>query len=320
MGPACWADPDKQGHGYRRYFIINETGKVESFEELGGSADEDLDEWHTYKIAIRPDRYVEFYKDGEPIYKTKSKVSLDYTNMPLVLGARSHSSYGPALHDNVRVYAWNIITLSPIASFTYSPQKPVVNQPVIFDASRSYDPDGGNITEYWWNVSGTVYTAKKFNHTFTTPGLKYVYLEVKDDEGEINSTIKWINVAPSVVVQPAVLGLKHDKPTNVEKGMINLLKELGYTPIVIGLDQVENDTVVLSDYRVIIVSTYDPTINEALESEKVKKAIIDASNSGTNRILFNSGSKVLEVLGLATVRINPPSRLGSCATRLLLCC
>ena len=64
--------------------------------------------------------------------------------------------------------------LSPIANFTYYPEKPVVNQPVTFDASSSYDPDGGEIAEYWWNVSGTIYTTQKFNHTFTNPGEKYV--------------------------------------------------------------------------------------------------------------------------------------------------
>ncbi len=85
---------------------------------------------------------------------------------------------------------------SPIANFTYSPPNPVVNQSVTFDASSSYDPDGGEITEYWWNVSGTVYTAQKFNHTFTNPGEKYVFLQVKDDEGDTNSTVKWIKVGP----------------------------------------------------------------------------------------------------------------------------
>jgi|GEM_PF-2019750 len=84
----------------------------------------------------------------------------------------------------------------PIANFTYYPEKPVVNQPVTFDASSSYDPDGGEIAEYWWNVSGTIYTTQKFNHTFTNPGEKYVFLQVKDDEGDTNSTVKWINVAP----------------------------------------------------------------------------------------------------------------------------
>jgi len=64
----------------------------------------------------------------------------------------------------------NVIgNLPPIANFTYTPENPVVNQPVTFDASSSYDLDGGNITEYWWNVSGAIYTTQKFNHTFSNP-------------------------------------------------------------------------------------------------------------------------------------------------------
>ncbi|HIC91303.1 MAG TPA: hypothetical protein EYP21_04440 [Syntrophaceae bacterium] len=87
--------------------------------------------------------------------------------------------------------------------------------------------------------------------------------------------------------------------------MIDLLKELGFSPEVIGIDQVE-EGVKLSKYRVIVVPTYSLDIDNALESEKVKEEIKDATKAGTNWILFNSGSKVLEVLGLATTKINPP--------------
>ena len=202
----------------------------------------------------------------------------------------------------------NVIgNLPPIANFTYTPENPVVNQPVTFDASSSYDLDGGNITEYWWNVSGAIYTTQKFNHTFTNPSEKYVFLQVKDEEGDTNSTVKWINVAPSnVTIQVAVLVLIQDNPTKIEKGMIELLKELGFSPEVTGIDRVERGAVKLSQYRVIVVPTYSLDIDNALKSEKVKEAIINATNSGTNWILFNSGSKVLEVLGLATTKINPP--------------
>jgi len=89
------------------------------------------------------------------------------------------------------------VSQPPIASFTYTPENPIVNKMITFDASNSYDPDGGEIAEYWWNVSGIVYTAKKFNHTFTAPGLKNVFLQVRDDEGDTNSTVKWINVSPA---------------------------------------------------------------------------------------------------------------------------
>ena len=107
-GPSCWmTPPERREHAWIRYIIINEHGDVEYFEESG---DDYLEEWHTFTIYIRPDRHVEFYRDGTLVYITGNKTSLDYNNMPLLLGTRSHSSYGPALHDNVKVY-----TISPWA-------------------------------------------------------------------------------------------------------------------------------------------------------------------------------------------------------------
>lgn len=69
-----------------------------------------LDFWHNFKAYIRPDRYVEFYRDGSLIYTTTSKLGLTYNLMPLVLGTRSHEAYGLALHDNIKVYVPSQIT------------------------------------------------------------------------------------------------------------------------------------------------------------------------------------------------------------------
>ncbi|RJS69430.1 PKD domain-containing protein [Methanophagales archaeon] len=90
----------------------------------------------------------------------------------------------------------------PIASFTYSPEKPVVNQPVTFDASSSYDPDG-NITSYEWdfgdgNVTST--THEILNHSYSEAGSYEVTLTVTDDDGVTNSTTKEITVYPSTAI------------------------------------------------------------------------------------------------------------------------
>jgi len=119
VGPACWIEPERQGHGHLTYLLINESGQVESHDILGGIADTNLGSWHHYKIVIRPDRYVEFYRDGILDYTSQSRISLNYINMPIVLGERSHSSYGPALHDNVKVTATQGGSL--IAKFSSSP-------------------------------------------------------------------------------------------------------------------------------------------------------------------------------------------------------
>ena len=80
--------------------IITESGvkegrRLDDYNDLQGG-------WHRYKIVIEPSRHVKFYIDGDLFYETTDKVSINHNNMPVLLGNRS-SSYGDALHDNVKV-------------------------------------------------------------------------------------------------------------------------------------------------------------------------------------------------------------------------
>lgn len=97
----------------------------------------------------------------------------------------------------------------PLAYFTYSPSNPVANEAVTFDASPSYDPDG-YIANYWWNISGNMFTTKIVNFSFPEPGTYYATLVVTDNNGSINSTYKEINVAPA----PPVLTTITISPAN----------------------------------------------------------------------------------------------------------
>lgn len=56
---------------------------------------------------------------------------------------------------------------------------------VEFDASGSYDPDGGSITTYHWVIDGRSYfsTQPTVTHIFPDGGTKWVSLTVTDDEG-----------------------------------------------------------------------------------------------------------------------------------------
>jgi len=86
----------------------------------------------------------------------------------------------------------------PIASFTYSPENPVVNQTITFNASLSYDPDG-TIVKYEWdfgdgNITST--THEIINHSYSEVGNYEVTLTVTDDKGATNSTTKKIPVPP----------------------------------------------------------------------------------------------------------------------------
>ena len=92
----------------------------------------------------------------------------------------------------------------PVASFSYSPEKTVVDQMITFDASASYDPDG-NITNYEWsfgdgNITNT--TEETILHSYSSEGNYTVNLTVTDDGGLTNSTSKTITVNP---VAPTVV-------------------------------------------------------------------------------------------------------------------
>ncbi len=65
-----------------------------------------------------------------------------------------------------------------------------------FDAGDSYDPDGGNITDYEWtypeeatNIQGQ--GSKNFSCSFSEPGAYYIELRVKDDEGDWSENECW---------------------------------------------------------------------------------------------------------------------------------
>jgi uncharacterized delta-60 repeat protein len=85
----------------------------------------------------------------------------------------------------------------PIANFTYSPKKPIVNQTITFDASVSTDYDG-NITTYDWTFGDgntTTTTEPITTYSYSSAGDYIVNLMVTDDDGAINSTSEEITVS-----------------------------------------------------------------------------------------------------------------------------
>lgn len=75
------------------------------------------------------------------------------------------------------------VYLRPIASFTYSPQNPLINEVVTFNASTSYDPDG-TIVDYSWNFGNDqTGNGKIASHTYTNFGTYTVKLNVTDNDG-----------------------------------------------------------------------------------------------------------------------------------------
>jgi len=84
----------------------------------------------------------------------------------------------------------------PVSTFSYSPDVILPGQPVYFDGSASYDPDGTIVGWNWdfgdgYKISGPNPTV---NHTYSEGGTYIVTLEVVDNVGGTGSTSKTISV------------------------------------------------------------------------------------------------------------------------------
>jgi PKD repeat protein len=98
-------------------------------------------------------------------------------------------------------YFTNVGGVPPIASFTYSPEKPKINEEVTFDASASYDPDDtGYIVSFAWDFGdgATEVYVKDVNltdtvtHEYAAGGGYSVVLTVTDNtelEGSVTKSV-----------------------------------------------------------------------------------------------------------------------------------
>jgi len=97
----------------------------------------------------------------------------------------------------------------PTASFTYSPENPVVGEKVTFDASSSNDPDGEIVSYEWdWDGDGSYNESTPnpiMTHSWSKEGVYRVGLKVTDNEGITDTFSEEITVEPCV----EVIGIIH---------------------------------------------------------------------------------------------------------------
>ena len=101
-----------------------------------------------------------------------------------------------------------IINLSPIPDFTYSPERTIAEQDIIF-TDLSEDPEGKNISYFWDFGDDSVSIAKNPIHRYAEYGTYTVNLTVTDDEGATNShsTIFTVKLSSSIIfsVFPSII-------------------------------------------------------------------------------------------------------------------
>jgi mannan endo-1,4-beta-mannosidase len=102
--------------------------------------------------------------------------------LSLLLGTAACRSSGPAADVS--------LLHPPVASFTFSPEYPDIDEPVVFDASASFDPDNSGIRCYWAFGNTGYATGVEVTHTFSSEGRDEVTLVVTDQTGMIGKVTK----------------------------------------------------------------------------------------------------------------------------------
>lgn len=95
----------------------------------------------------------------------------------------------------------------PVALIQTTPNPPTGDAPlaITFDGSASYDPDGGIIVLYEWDIDNdsTVDGAgASFQHTYPNPGQYTAVMTVTDDEGFMNQAQVVVNVSSGANQDP----------------------------------------------------------------------------------------------------------------------
>jgi outer membrane protein assembly factor BamB len=105
--------------------------------------------------------------------------------------------YVGSLDNNVYCFG-DLENQPPVADFQWTPTVPSDGQPVVFDASLSYDPDGSIVLYEWdWNNDGVFEESSQnatTTHIWFAPGSYPVTLRVTDDNTAVDSVSKTIEV------------------------------------------------------------------------------------------------------------------------------
>jgi len=180
----------------------------------------------TFRVTVDQIVNVSWLINGTEVQRNTSVTSASYTNTSAAVGTWNVSAIASNANGmDMQVWLWNVTPIqnqAPIASFTCSPENPVVNQMITFNAFSSYDPDG-NITLYQWDFGdGTTGTGEVVTLSYSSADNYTVTLTVTDNGGATNSTSKTMAVTSQpktdIFVQKAEYLFTHD--TNIDHSQI----------------------------------------------------------------------------------------------------
>ncbi len=120
----------------------------------------------------------------------------DYTAQVYIIAGRTR------VLDVVLTPTMPVVNQPPVAQFSFTPSSPQTGQPVQFDASASYDPDGTIVSYQWDFQNDGVFdrTGVTATWTYSAPGTYQVRLVVTDNRGATGSVVRPVTV--TVANQP----------------------------------------------------------------------------------------------------------------------
>jgi len=128
------------------------------------------------------------------------------------------------LSNNILVDGTIKVTKRPVASFTILPSPTcLVNDPLTFNATASFDPDGTIVSYKWDFGDGNVITVASpiITHKYTSIRSFTVTLTVTDDIGVTSSTTKDATVLGHDIKVTSVIAEKIGKKVSIEVTVIN---------------------------------------------------------------------------------------------------
>jgi len=97
-------------------------------------------------------------------------------------------STGGGVTEGVIQSVWVDGNQRPVASFTYSPEKPLKNKLITFNASSSYDPDGYVVSYEWDFGDGSSEMGEIIYHSYSLQCNYTVTLTIRDNDKSSNIT------------------------------------------------------------------------------------------------------------------------------------
>ena len=148
------------------------------------------------------EQIIKLHFDGESIYKIRANGSYQIEGVGIIQNGK-YIDYMNRTY-NISIYKYTDFEKGkehPIAFFTYSPENPVVNETITFNASKT-DPDG-TIVNYEWNFGdGNIISTTEsiITHSYVLARNYIVNLAVTDNEGAIGRKRENVTVSSGKVI------------------------------------------------------------------------------------------------------------------------